>query len=42
MTISPFLYQFYLLIADFSFVIPAKAGIQLLLFGIMSNSFGNL
>jgi len=33
------LYQFYLSIADVWFVIPAKAGIQLFLFGIMRNSF---
>jgi len=35
------LYQFYLLIAYVGFVIPAKAGIQFLLFDIMCNSFGN-
>jgi len=35
------LYQFYLLIADVGFVIPAKAGIQFLLLDIMCNSFGN-
>jgi len=34
-------YQFYLLIAYVGFVIPAKAGIQFLLFDIMCNSFGN-
>jgi len=36
-----FLHQFHLLIADVGFVIPAKAGIQFLLFDIMFNSFGN-